>query len=111
MEDAGCQNGLIPFKVKNADNHVTMMRRNPTCYKFTCAHVAILDPGYSLFGLGLSLTTGQQLNNSSKNEDMRCVRAPGPPWLHFSDSLAEAYSYYFLHYHILKCILKVTKWR
>lgn len=30
-------------------------------------HVAIMDPGYLLFDFELSLATGQQLNNSSKN--------------------------------------------
>lgn len=75
MEDAGCQNGLTSFKLKNAEDHVTVMRK-----KFTCVHVGILDPGHSLFGLGLSLATGQQLSNSSKNEDMSHAQAPLLPW-------------------------------
>lgn len=40
MKDVGCQNRLVPFKVKNEDDLVTMMR---TMFIHVC--IAIIDPG------------------------------------------------------------------
>lgn len=70
MEEAGSQNRLVLFKVKNADGLVTTMRRKEEV-KSIRVHVAVIDPGCLLFGLEQGSATSQQLNTSFKIYDMR----------------------------------------
>lgn len=102
-QDAGCQNGSVPFKVKDAE----VCQQGGEEVTATCPGS---NPwwGFSLLSPELSLATGQQLSKLQRTRvgDMSRPHFPRGFLLYVKWLLEMHSPYYCLHYRILKCTLK-----